>query len=75
MEPHPDRLGPGVSPLALAAHRAAVAAGRDTYSDIPTGYVVFTAAHHWAKGQCCALGCRHCPWIDADRRLAEGSGS
>jgi hypothetical protein len=67
VDPHPDRRA---SRAALAAHRLAVADGADGYVDPDTGLFCFTAAHHWAKARCCELGCRHCPWVDADARLA-----
>ena len=69
VDPH-DARSPG-STAALQAHRRAVADGADGYVDPDTGMFCFTAAYHWAKGACCDLGCRHCPWLDADRRLAE----
>lgn len=71
VEPHADRLPadtPGRDAVA-AAHAAAVADGADGYVDPLTGMFAFTAAYHWAKGACCELGCRHCPWLDADARL------
>lgn len=63
-EPHPDRLAPDHPRRAeiLAAHRAAVDAGRPTYVDPATGLLVFTAAHHLERGTCCDSGCRHCPY-------------
>lgn len=68
VDPHPDRAP--ASPDAIEAHRQAVAEGADGYVDPATGLFCFTAAYHWDKGRCCDLGCRHCPWIDADARLA-----
>lgn len=29
---------------------------------VENGRVVFTAAHHLARGFCCGSGCRHCPY-------------
>jgi hypothetical protein len=26
------------------------------------GCMVFTEKHHLARGYCCGLGCRHCPY-------------
>lgn len=26
------------------------------------GLLVYTAAHHLARGSCCGSGCRHCPF-------------
>ncbi len=69
IDPHPDRApGPGREQI-LDAHRQAVADGADGYVDPVSGLFCFTAAYHWDKGQCCALGCRHCPWVDAGNRL------
>lgn len=71
VDPHPDRL-PADAPgrgVVVAAHAAAVADDADGYVDPLTGMFAFTAAYHWAKGACCELGCRHCPWLDADARL------
>ena len=64
-EPHPSRLDPHHPRRAeiLAAHSAAVAAGRDGYIDPITGYFVFTAAHLASTGRCCESGCRHCPFV------------
>jgi hypothetical protein len=47
----------------LAAHAAAVARGHDCYPDPATGYAVMTAAALLARGTCCGLGCRHCPYL------------
>jgi len=35
--------------------------GVDYYID-DRGRLVFTAAHHLARGYCCGNGCRHCPY-------------
>lgn len=51
----------------LDAHARAVAAGRDTYIDPPTGLVVLTALALWNNGECCRSGCRHCPYHDGPR--------
>jgi hypothetical protein len=32
----------------------------DSY--IENGFVVFTAAYHLKRGECCGSGCRHCPY-------------
>jgi hypothetical protein len=37
-------------------------AGHAAWSCIENGLVVFTAAHHLARGSCCGSGCRHCPY-------------
>lgn len=29
---------------------------------VENGLVVYTAAHHLARGSCCGSGCRHCPY-------------
>ncbi|MEM8902933.1 MAG: DUF5522 domain-containing protein [Actinomycetota bacterium] len=63
--PHRSRLDPA-APFRdeiLAAHDAAVAAGRDGYVDPMTGYVVLTAAFLLDRGHCCESGCRHCPYV------------
>ncbi|CAN5459941.1 hypothetical protein BH23ACT9_BH23ACT9_23810 [soil metagenome] len=72
VDPHPLRLDAGVpgSADAAAAHRHAVADGADGYVDPASGLFCFTAEYHWNKSECCELGCRHCPWIEADERLA-----
>ncbi|MEE4661111.1 MAG: DUF5522 domain-containing protein [Halieaceae bacterium] len=44
------------------AHRRACDAGQHTYTDPETGYQVFTALAHKARGYCCGSGCRHCPF-------------
>jgi len=69
--PHPARLPAGTPGRAviLDAHARAVAEGADGYVDPTTGMFSFTAAYHWGKGACCELGCRHCPWLEADERL------
>ena len=71
VDPHPERLDratPGADAV-VAAHREAVGDGADGYADPLTGLFSFTAVYHWGKGHCCELGCRHCPWLDADQRL------
>jgi hypothetical protein len=35
--------------------------GEDYYWN-EQGYVVLTAKHHLARGYCCGMGCRHCPY-------------
>jgi hypothetical protein len=47
-------------------HRAACAAGKDTYADPATGYTVFTAHSHTKRGTCCGSACRHCPFDHAN---------
>jgi hypothetical protein len=33
------------------------------HSYIENGLVVYTAAYHLQRGQCCGSGCRHCPFV------------
>lgn len=44
------------------AHRAAVAAGRDYYTDPETGLMVMTELYLVRRGYCCDNKCRHCPY-------------
>lgn len=63
-EPHPERL-PIDEPFRaeiLAAHSEAMSAFRPGYSDPVTGVFVVTAQQLVLRGQCCGLGCRHCPY-------------
>ena len=64
--PHPSRLAPDHPMRAeiLAAHEAAIEAGRPSYDDPATGYQVFTAIELLERGGCCDSGCRHCPYLD-----------
>jgi hypothetical protein len=48
----------------VAAHDEAVLAGRDSYIDPATGFMVLTAAFLAERGTCCGSGCRHCPYPD-----------
>ena len=45
-----------------AAHRRAVDAGEEGYTDPDTGNFVFTAVALLERGYCCDSGCRHCPY-------------
>ena len=54
-----------LSDAARAAHEEAMARGDTTYRDPATGYDVMTAATLAARGECCASGCRHCPYPTA----------
>ena len=45
-----------------ALHQAACRARSRSYRDPATGYAVFTAIAHEARGSCCGFGCRHCPY-------------
>jgi hypothetical protein len=40
----------------------AAPAGAEPQWYLEGGFVVFTAAHHLARGTCCGSGCRHCPF-------------
>lgn len=51
-----------LDPAVEAAHQAACDAGVDGYIDPHTGFFVFTAASHLARGNCCSSDCRHCPY-------------
>ena len=66
LTPHPARLAPDDPwrDRVLAAHRGAIAEGRDGYPDPSTGYTVLTAAFLAARGSCCGSGCRHCPYLE-----------
>jgi hypothetical protein len=48
----------------LAAHAAAIEAGRPWYAEPKTGLFVLTAAFLARRGTCCGSGCRHCPYVD-----------
>ena len=65
-QPHPDRLAPDRPDYEeiLAAHRVALDRGDLGYTDPTTGLYVLTSATLLARGECCAQGCRHCPFID-----------
>lgn len=39
---------------------------------LENGLLVFTAAHHLKRGECCGSGCRHCPY---DPRHVQGNTS
>ncbi|WP_370326132.1 DUF5522 domain-containing protein [Euzebya sp.] len=69
VDPHPERVPAVAADQVLAVHRAAVADGAEGYVDPVSGLLCFTALHHWRRGRCCGLGCRHCPWVDAAGRL------
>ncbi len=43
-------------------HKEACDLLQDSYLDPETGYTVFTAVYHKARGYCCKSGCRHCPY-------------
>jgi len=46
----------------VAGQVPAAAAGDAPHWYLENGFVVFTAAHHLARGSCCGSGCRHCPF-------------
>lgn len=48
----------------MAAHDAAVSAGRQSYLDPTTRLTVFTARFLADRNYCCGSGCRHCPYVD-----------
>lgn len=43
-------------------HQEACDRGEAHYVDPASGYRVFTAVAHKARGKCCGSGCRHCPY-------------
>eukprot|EP00760_Papus_ankaliazontas_P004624 PhM_4_TR11997/c0_g1_i1/m.72931/K00798/MMAB, pduO; cob(I)alamin adenosyltransferase len=51
-----------ITPEMEELHKLACLRGEETYEDPVTGYVVFTAVAHKARGYCCGSGCRHCPF-------------
>jgi len=51
--------GPPTPPPPPAPRRP-VEGGPTAY--VENGLLVFTAAHHLARGFCCGSGCRHCPY-------------
>jgi hypothetical protein len=68
-EPAPSRLALDRPdrPQILATHAAAVQAGASSYQDPTTGLQVMTAVSLAERGRCCGSGCRHCPFVDAER--------
>ena len=64
-EPHPTRLSDDDPWRAriLVAHQAARDAGQPGYADPVTGYMVLTSDYLAGRGDCCAQGCRHCPYL------------
>jgi hypothetical protein len=64
-QPHQDRLNadhPAYLEI-LAAHAAALDAGRPMYVDPASGLSVLTAAYLAERGTCCDNKCRHCPYL------------
>ncbi len=51
-------------------HAAACRRGDSGYTDPNTGLMVLTARYLKERGFCCAAGCRHCPYSEADRVAA-----
>lgn len=47
-------------PPAAAPKPPPALAPEDYYFEGP--YMVFTAAYHLKRGNCCGSGCRHCPY-------------
>ncbi|XP_046712729.1 uncharacterized protein C1orf53 homolog isoform X1 [Silurus meridionalis] len=43
-------------------HKDACEAGKTTYTDPVSGYMVFTEVAHKERGRCCGSACRHCPY-------------
>ena len=62
-DPGPDVDEPGPTEFVL---------GRDY--EVEDGLVVFTASYLLAKGKCCRLGCRNCPWGFSGRASSRGRG-
>jgi hypothetical protein len=58
--------GAGGSQPWQAVHDAAVEIGAHAYIDPATGNTVQTELALLARGECCGLGCRHCPYGEAD---------
>ncbi|MGE0708174.1 MAG: DUF5522 domain-containing protein [Planctomycetota bacterium] len=61
---------PDPTPAALERHRAACARGEAGYLDPESGLFSPTSVFLRARGYCCGLGCRHCPWPPAEQRRA-----
>ncbi|MGB0113644.1 MAG: DUF5522 domain-containing protein [Ilumatobacteraceae bacterium] len=65
-EPHPSRLAldhPRRDEI-IAAHDAALSAGALGYVDPVSGLFALTSQTLLDRGDCCAQGCRHCPFIE-----------
>jgi hypothetical protein len=62
--PKPGRLPRESAEAVMAAHDAAVSAGRQSYLDPTTRLTVFTARFLADRNYCCGSGCRHCPYVD-----------
>ena len=54
----------------IAAHDAAVSAGKRFYRDPASGLLVMTELAHLKRGHCCGSGCRHCPFPADEQRAA-----
>jgi hypothetical protein len=59
---------------ARRAHDEAVRRGESTYVDPETGYLVLTSTMLKDRGECCASGCRHCPYSPDEQRRAGRPG-
>lgn len=55
-------VGAIMDPRWMAAHAAAVAAGRPGYIDPDTGWFVQAGPTLAERQRCCGNGCRHCPY-------------
>ncbi len=67
LEPALSRLPPDTPRREeiLAAHAAALAAGKNGYLDPASGLFTMTAQFLVDRGWCCQNGCRHCPYVVA----------
>ncbi|MEZ6016769.1 MAG: DUF5522 domain-containing protein [Planctomycetota bacterium] len=74
--PHGSRLSPSHPQYRaiLARHEAAIEDGAAFYIDPASGLWVMTAAKLWER-PCCNNGCRHCPWVALDERVASGDSA
>uniref|UniRef100_A0A7M4G2M9 Chromosome 1 open reading frame 53 n=1 Tax=Crocodylus porosus TaxID=8502 RepID=A0A7M4G2M9_CROPO len=68
---HDQIRGPRETTGRLGMHSAEAVcfcfkAGRHTYVDPLTGYLVFTQVAHLQRGKCCGSACRHCPYDQAN---------
>lgn len=68
----PRRAEP--SPAALARHAAACDRGEGGYLDPDSGLFVLSSHGLRARGACCGMGCRHCPWPRAEQQRAGRPG-
>lgn len=59
------------SPEITKRHQEAIEAGEDFYVDPDSGLWVATVLILKRRGYCCGSGCRHCPYPEAEQRLAQ----